>query len=172
MAQLSRKSWNVLRYYALGQVNPDVIMSEGLVSGHPMLFYKYSIESSKYGLRRNLPQVVETLQYLSNYCKERDIRLLVVLIPDKETVYREYLPSWVTPPLNPLPSSCLWELEDDLQEVGIHVLNLTTTFRIKAKQGELLYWGDDTHWNPAGVNLAAKELAPVVKILLKRDSME
>ena len=29
------------------------------------------------------------------------------------------------------------------------------------ERGELIYWPDDTHWNPRGIEIAAREIARV-----------
>jgi hypothetical protein len=31
--------------------------------------------------------------------------------------------------------------------------------RAAFKKGELIYWRDDTHWNPRGIEISAREIA-------------
>ena len=47
------------------------------------------------------------------------------------------------------------------------VVNLMPVFQEATARGEQLYWRDDTHWNDAGIRLAAEELWRVVGPLLK-----
>jgi len=90
----------------------------------------------------------------------RQIELLVVLVPNKYTVYEPLL-------LEPDPGRgrALWldEVDAYLQRTGVATLNLTRPMRARAAreldQGRLLYWIDDTHWNAAGIRLAAEEIS-------------
>ena len=156
LAQISRQIWNYVRYYVFRQINPDVIEATGLIAGKPTLFYRYDIEAMKWSPEvRNIPQVVWSIKHLDDLCRQRGIELIVLLIPDKEQVYREHIPARFSSPENPIPRSCLWELEKELNAEGISAVNLLGPFREKAKEDILLYWADDTHWNPEGIKLAA-----------------
>lgn len=92
-------------------------------------------------------------------------RLLVLLLPTKIELYGPLLE-------NPTPSSdtafaSLARLEDGLRRSGVAVVNLAPVFREEAKarlaRGETIYWRDDTHWNPAGIRIAAEAVAAVLK---------
>jgi len=166
LAQVARNVWNQIRYFVLGNLTPDVIPSQGKVTGAPLLFYRYNIESIKWGTNRGFSQLVDTLGYLDRYCRLRGISLIVMLIPDKESVYREYLPSYANPPDNPLPPSCLPALEAVFKDAGIAVINLLEPFRAQAARGRLLYWPDDTHWNSEGIQVAAELLWKNIQPLL------
>ena len=54
-----------------------------------------------------------------------------------------------------------------LQAQGIPVVNLMPVFRNATEQRQRLYWQDDTHWNDAGIRLAAEEIWRVIEPLLK-----
>lgn len=168
LAQAMRKAWTYIRYYGWGQVASDVVIADGQVAGHSMLLYRHNLVSAGWGSEtRRLPQVVMAMKHLDDTCARRGIDLLLVLIPDKEQVYRELIPAHWNPPDKPLPPSCLMELEAQLNAANVPVVNLLPIFRERALAGELLYWPDDTHWNPAGIQLAAEQIWPVMRTLLK-----
>ena len=156
LAQLSQKIWNRVRYFLFNTVTSDIIIADGQVEGREILFYSPNINAMKWSRDiRDIPKVTWVLSEIDEMCKDRDINLVIVLIPDKEQVYRKLIPE--TLQLNgPIPASCLWALENSLKVSGIHVVNLLDPFREKSRQGELLYWADDTHWNPKGIRLAAE----------------
>ncbi|HOO22031.1 MAG TPA: hypothetical protein PL011_11660, partial [Kiritimatiellia bacterium] len=54
-----------------------------------------------------------------------------------------------------------------LSEAGVPVVNLMPVFREATEAGQRLYWRDDTHWNDAGIALAAEELWRKVEPLLE-----
>jgi hypothetical protein len=157
LAQLSSRYWNVIRYRVLGRLNPYVIPIEQRIGGRRMLFYYPTIDAMSWSPAiRDVARVAGAVEYLNRVVAGRGIRLVVVLIPDKEQVYREYIPARYNSPERPLPDSCLNGLERALLACGIGVVNLLPVFRERAQSGDLLYWADDTHWNPAGIRLAAE----------------
>lgn len=91
----------------------------------------------------------------------KGLRLLVVLLPEKLTVYGPLLEQ-PTASTEPIVAS-LARLEDALRRRGVAVVNLTPLYRAEAKallsRGETIFWRDDTHWNAAGVRIAAEAVA-------------
>ncbi len=157
LAQLSARYWTQIRYRFFGRLNPYVIPIEQEIGGRRMLFYYPTIDAMSWGPAvRDVERVAGVVEYLNRTLAARGIALLVVLIPDKEQVYREYIPARFNPPERPLPDSCLIGLEQALAVRGIRVVNLLPVFRERALFGELLYWADDTHWNPDGIGVAAR----------------
>lgn len=153
LSQWAARLWNPLRYYAWDEINPYIIPVPERIGGRPVLFYFPAIDAMGWNeSRRNIEKAAKAIAYLDEACRERNIRLVVVLIPDKEQVYREHIPARYLP----LPPSCLIALEKSLDRKEIVAVNLLPAFRERAAAGELLYWGDDTHWNPEGIRLAAE----------------
>jgi hypothetical protein len=86
--------------------------------------------------------------------------LFVILAPSKFTVYgRPPAPDRKTPAA-PGTTSCFATIGQALDELGIPYVNLTAPLLQAAKDalahGELLYFRGDTHWNAAGIDVAAK----------------
>lgn len=105
--------------------------------------------------------------WLASRLALRGRRLLVVLAPQKYTVYAPLLQA-----PDPGPDASvhyLAELERRLTARGIAVVNLVDPLRAAARRAlgadSLIYWRDDTHWNAAGNDIAARAIAPVLKRL-------
>jgi hypothetical protein len=141
-----------------------------------MLFYRYHVETLKAPLPAgDIPLVASAVKELEELCRTRGMALIVVFIPEKEQVYRDGLPSRYNPPEHPLPPSSLWALETRLRQDGIAVLNLLPVFQAATERGQRLYWRDDTHWNPAGVELAATRVwqaLPASSVMGGHDSVK
>jgi hypothetical protein len=89
--------------------------------------------------------------------RNEHLDLLVLLVPSKYWVYRPFLVN--QPPAAAGEGDYLARLERELRAAGVPVLNLAPMFAAQAAahlaRHEYLYWLDDTHWNPQGIDLAA-----------------
>lgn len=85
----------------------------------------------------------------------RGIRYLVVVAPNKETIYPEFMP----PVLRPVrPQTRLDQLLAELrQHSDIDILDLRPALRAAKEHGRV-YHKTDTHWNDAGAVVAADEI--------------
>ena len=157
LSQCSSKVWNLLRYEVFGQIAPYVIPIEQPIGGRRVLFYYPSIDAMMWDAsRRDTYNVARAVKRLDDECRKRGIRLVVLLIPDKEQVYREYIPSRYLTSEKPIPPSCLIPLEQELKAFDIPAVTLLGPYREAAAKDQLLYWADDTHWNTAGIRIAAQ----------------
>lgn len=88
-------------------------------------------------------------------------KLALIVGPNKESIYPEFLPSSLTPSskrysdfifdkLRPIPGLTLYDPTEDL-------------IKTKKKEG-LLYWRTDTHWNRKGAFLAFRGLLKILNI--------
>ena len=86
---------------------------------------------------------------------ERGIRYLVVVAPNKETIYPEYMPEGIRPVR---PETRLDQLLKELREnSNVAVLDLRGALR-RAKLDGRVYHKTDTHWNDAGAFVAYREI--------------
>lgn len=90
------------------------------------------------------------------------IQLLVVPVPNKESIYPDRLTRRSPPPPGKL-SPVTRDLFTRLQSAGVDFLDLFTAFR-EARAGGAdaaapLYLVQDSHWSPAGLRLAAQAAA-------------
>jgi hypothetical protein len=94
---------------------------------------------------------------------KRNIRLLVMIAPNKESVYPEMLTRGAVD-LDVVVCPQTRRLLDDLQRARVEVVDLFDAYRA-AKRGSgpasvaPLYPVQDSHWSPAGVEVAAKAVA-------------
>ncbi len=97
----------------------------------------------------------EDLENRRRWLAERGIRYLVVVAPDKETIYPEFMP----PALRPVRAeSRLDQLLTDLRlHSKVEVVDLRSAL-LRAKADERVYHKTDTHWNDAGALVASREI--------------
>jgi len=92
------------------------------------------------------------------------IPYLVVIPPDKQSIYPEFLPPELTPVR---PESRLDQLVNRLRQSHspVHFLDLRPAL-LAAKPSELLYRKTDTHWNDSGAFVGYREIIHAVQYLL------
>ncbi|MGQ9608337.1 MAG: alginate O-acetyltransferase AlgX-related protein [bacterium] len=94
--------------------------------------------------------------------RSHGIELILLPVPDKATIYPEYISKRYirqsVPPVNVYSH----EFFNNLKARGITVLDLTEVFW-KEKQYKTLYIKQDTHWSPEGMKIAARLLAEKIK---------
>jgi hypothetical protein len=165
LAMVSRKAWNRLRYEAFGQLNPEVIAA----TDHSMLFYRGGLVALRWPDEiRGVPQVADVVAQVNEMLRARGVSLVLVLIPSKERIHRDRLPEECVSARYPLPPSVLDAVEEALRGRGVSVVNLLPAFERKAREGRVLFWPDDTHWNSEGIRLASEETWKVVEPLVRQ----
>ncbi|MGD0464210.1 MAG: hypothetical protein ABSB74_17140 [Tepidisphaeraceae bacterium] len=104
------------------------------------------------------------LEQRAKWLAARGIPMLVVIAPNKETIYREYLPDEVSPIR---PPSRLDQLVERLGRAHspVHLLDLRPALMAAKKSGRL-YFKTDTHWNDEGAYVAYRAMMDAVKYLL------
>ena len=140
---------------------PNVFKSEVVVktlkNGEPILFFRSDFESSR---RERGAVDVSGLKELASELEKNNLRLVLLLMPTKYTVYRPLLRDDDIDKADLPPS--LDVVEKSLKEAHIPVINLLNLFRQKAQEDYeknlYIYWRDDMHWNARGVKLAAEEI--------------
>lgn len=112
---------------------------------------------------RTIDASVAVYKWYAETLQPRKLRFVVVLVPDKFTVYRPLLRDEAP---EPHPSLYLEVLEQRLRSAGVPVVNLSEAFIAEAAAlldaHQYLYWRDDTHWNPVGIRSATRLIAPVI----------
>lgn len=163
-SQFSSRAWNRVRYTVFRRLNPAVLPAPQPVCNGPMLFYTEAVDAARWNAaERDLDHVVSAASNLTAYARSRGMTLVFVLVPDKERVYSSALP----PSAHLGAQPCILpDLETRMRKNGIAVVNLLPAFEAAAAGGGLLFWRDDTHWNAAGVKLAAQTAAPEIRRIL------
>lgn len=119
-------------------------------------FYLGTFDTVVAGKRVNVRNPLVAIRDVHRQLAARGIRLLVVPIPGKPSIYPEMLSGTETP----IDASPTLSLIDSLRKAGIDVVDLVHPLR-KAKSSSPadLYLHRDTHWSPAGLAVAADEIA-------------
>lgn len=124
----------------------------------------------------NYPAFVGTLEAMRELAAQRRIKVLACVFPAKEQVYAFFETGPGETPAT-IPTGFADVVGEFATHAGWDFLDLTRPMTEEAQlawqeKGELLWWRDDTHLNPAGHAVAAKLLAPRVRNLLAaRDSV-
>lgn len=126
-----------------------------LRNGSEILFL--SSEVSDYEVQRRTDP--EAFVKLKLELQKKGVGLLVLLVPDKYDTYHDLLSS---PPPRMEGRPFLDVVEQRLVAAQVPVINLRQQFRKQAEalldHDEYLFWLDDTHWNAAGIRVAAEAI--------------
>ena len=135
----------------------DNVVRAKLRNGDPILFLPSELKA--YEITR-LPPLDYWIKLNQELGKLR-LKLFVVLVPNKYTVYRHLLEGRQNASV--ADQRLLARLESALRAAGVSAINLTPVLRQHAdaafKRYKYVYWRNDTHWNADGVRIAAEEIA-------------
>lgn len=162
VAQLSQKAWRVIRERLFQELPAEVvILGEG--QGEPLLGYGLAVDAmSKTADERGLEEAVNAIVAVHAFFAARNMEVVVVPVPDKEQVYRDWIAQRDWRSGRPPEASLVPPLVDRLSRRGIVAVDLYQPFVQAREQGTRLYWRDDTHWNSEGIRLAAESVAAVI----------
>ena len=157
----------LLTFYLLRtSLNPSVVVGES-DGERRWLYFDASATGDGVGLESILGQtpyapsalaaIAVRLRQIVALVGPRGIKLVIVVAPDKQTIYPEYLP----PERRPQPGTVsrldqFWAMAQTLPDVPL--VDLRGTLR-QAKQRQQLYYPSDTHWNWQGGLLAYEATA-------------
>lgn len=110
------------------------------------------------------PRLGEGFASLISLFQEKGIPVLIVIAPDKETVYGEYYPKWVKH-VSPTLARDAFSYSPVLEQ---HVLFLSDILLKYKKHADLLYWKNDTHWNEMGAFLGYTAMMERIEELLHK----
>lgn len=96
---------------------------------------------------RELYDVVHNLSLMRDYVEQNGGRFLLMIAPNKNTLYDEYMPYYYQEG----DTSNLERLQPLLEDAGIAYVDLVSAFEKEEKE---LYYKRDTHWNNEGAKLA------------------
>jgi hypothetical protein len=159
--------WYLIRAHSLVKLALGVSPSpKALVGRNGYLFYagEQSVDYFRH-IKPFTPEELvhwrEDLEARRAWLAERGIRYLVVVAPNKETIYPEFMPEALKPVRS---ESRLDQLLADLRvhHSQVQVVDLREPLR-QAKRSERVYHKTDTHWNDAGALIASSEILSRVK---------
>ncbi len=141
------------------------VLLRTLRGGEPMLFLETDV-AMFVDPERRAPQPPALVEGWVRFARELDdngLRLVVLLVPTKYAVYEPLL---AEPKPTPPGVALVDQIEALLRVAGVPVVNVTPALQQAAaaglEHGQLVYWSDDSHWNAAGIRVAASSLASLV----------
>ncbi|MDB6037339.1 MAG: hypothetical protein JWM99_1180, partial [Verrucomicrobiales bacterium] len=158
-AQVSRRWLQFAQFTLLKEGGEKVVVgSQGWYFFKPGLNYMLLRHDSTHASDATNDPVAAIVDF-RNQLEARGFRLLVLPIPNKESIY----PDRVTPRAKNLRSVMAprtREVLEGLSRAGVEVVDLFKEFsEVRRRDGPSaktpLYLAQDTHWSPAGVALAA-----------------
>lgn len=139
------------------------VMSDGgekvLVGRGGNLFYAPGVNAISQRPRRgdsSAEQAVIAVKEFRDALASRGIRLIVVVAPNKESVYPQWLTGFAKPPtriINPDTRNFL----TDCADASVDVVDLFASYREISRYP--YYLAQDTHWSPTGMAAAARAVA-------------
>lgn len=154
--------WNsILKTRLLGiSPIPSVIMgkddwlfycSEALADGNSINDHRGTIPLPE----SELVKLQQRLEENQRQFSMRNILYVVVIVPNKNTVYGEYLPDDI---VKHRSTTRLDQLVSHLEKHStIRIIDLRERFQ-EARSGRPLYWKTDSHWNSYGAYVAYSEI--------------
>lgn len=125
--------------------------SEALADGHTFDDFRGGMALSP----RELHALQERLEANQRAFAEKDIAYLVVIVPNKNTIYSEYLPDHIR---KFRPTTRLDQLIEHMNKHSqLRVLDLRDPL-FKAKVRHPVYWKTDSHWNSFGAYVGYVEI--------------
>ena len=101
--------------------------------------------------KKDIDNWTNQLKNVQNWYKKRGIKFVVVIAPNKHSIYKDKLPNWV--------DVSKLTMTDDIfnysRNKNINILDIRDTI-IKQKVPQL-YFSTDTHWNNKGASIAYTE---------------
>jgi hypothetical protein len=156
------EAFNTLRIRLGDRVFPNVIIGK-----NGWLYYTAAKTMNEYqGSNPYTPDEMKEVggswDALAVQLKQKGIKLVVLIAPDKNTVYPEYLPSQIK---RIGPQSRLDQFVEYMQNHGKTTVIDIRPDLIEASKTEQVYYKTDTHWNPRAEYIA---YAKIMSVLSRR----
>ena len=109
-----------------------------------------------------LEEITTNVKEISAYFKSKNIPFYIIVPPDKNNIYREYLPFQLEQ-----KESNLELIKDHLDKtIGFNLIDLTPIM-LRHKKDRQLYIKSDSHWNEFGAFLGYQEIMSSINTTLK-----
>ena len=128
--------------------------------GHARNRYKYTPEE--------LDHLVNRIQSVNDYLEQRGIKYILILAPNKHSIYPEMLPDGLLKKNNESATDQL--MAAIKKRSSVTVLDLRAEL-INGKKDQELYSKFGTHWNNYGANIAQLEITKTINSLLSLNSL-
>ena len=126
-----------------------------MVSLETGMLFRSNPRPNALGIDESVDTAVHALTEYSRVLKESGSKLVVIPVPEKETVYSDWIPERYDP--EPDVTRFLETLAPALREAGVATVDLLRVYSDQRRADDrLLYQLDDTHWTEHGVKVAVE----------------
>lgn len=164
---------NALKYHVFHTSSNDNV----IIGKNGWLFYAAENSPAFYnGLKRyteeQLALMADNLIRFRDYLAEREIQLLVMIAPNKERVYAEYLPDSFGPPAEDCALNQVLTVLRERTDIPV-VCPLDAILAAKEQYPErLTYHPTDTHWNSWGAYLGIREMMSGLELPFEEENIQ
>ncbi|NUM43073.1 MAG: hypothetical protein HUU38_00090 [Anaerolineales bacterium] len=153
------RAWLIQEFNLARVALGDRVFPKTIVGDEGWVFYRAEKSLDDYQnaiplSETDLTEIQTNLDALASAYAARGIQLLVVIVPDKATIYGDYLPPEI-PILG--AESRLDQLTAYLAAHGTPLLDLRPALRA-ARETQQVYFKTDTHWNDYGAYVGYTEM--------------
>ncbi|MEE9911850.1 MAG: hypothetical protein K4571_09005 [Deltaproteobacteria bacterium] len=152
-----RKTWMTLNNYVKVKYFKVSPLSKVIMGKDGWLFFDESLHNAFGGTTAGgqIREITNSIERQNAWFAGKGIYYVFVIVPDKETVYPEYLPDSVNiTRQKTMLDQVMFGLGPDS---NVHIIDLRASF-LKAKTSNRLYYKTDTHWNSYGAFIGYLEI--------------
>lgn len=171
-----KRSKKVIRWNDDYRLQQLFIVADRMLKLEPINYLRAKITPKPFGVRyqdmfffegetavtdfndKEIDKCVNTLIQYGEFFKKQKIQFIYMPIPNKETIYYDYLPSRSR-------SLALQKVLAKLERSGVVSVDLLNAYDTLRQTGGSPYQKDDSHWNAVGVKIAAELLEGKIKPL-------
>ena len=114
------------------------------------IFFLHGDSANRRVSESTIMETAEKIAAYRQYFASRGIRFLFAPVPNKETIYYSLLPSRMS-------STFLERLCQETRRRDVATVEMKQDFdSVFMSEGPVLYYADDTHWTPRGVEIASR----------------
>jgi lysophospholipase L1-like esterase len=140
---------NMLHFIRSRMGNKVIRENHSFPSPFGPIYFLQGEEANRPVSRDQLEEAVITIEAYNQVLKRKGIRFIFLPIPNKENIYHDCLP-------NPRRPVFLEQLIKELKNRNVETVDTQKAFEDEYREhSALLFFLDDTHWNPKGVQLIA-----------------
>ena len=151
----SRRIFQLTRYFIGDRIFEKTILSDDDWFVFTGEFSIPDYQNSKPFTDTQLEKIYSNLELLENYTNEKGMSLLIIVPPNKNTIYPEYVPGEI--PVLGDTSRLDQVINYQAENGGVEILDFRALFK-DAKQNQRIYYSTDTHWNNSGSFLAYQKI--------------
>lgn len=111
---------------------------------------------------KEVNQWTDKLKNLQKWYEDRGIKFVIAIAPNKHSIYKENLPNWMKYNGKTITD----DIVESSNKKNIKILDLRRILR-EVKNGEVLYWKTDTHWNEKGASIAYESIINYLNVEYK-----